>query len=44
MARNVEIKASIHSVETLAAKAAALADEGPIAIDQDDTFFTSISA
>jgi predicted adenylyl cyclase CyaB len=39
MARNVEIKASIESVEALSPRAAALASEGPIAIDQDDTFF-----
>lgn len=39
MARNVEIKATIESVEALAPRAAALADEGPIAIEQDDTFF-----
>lgn len=39
MARNVEIKASIPSVEALEAEAAAAASEGPIAIDQDDTFF-----
>ncbi len=39
MSRNIEIKAHIDSVETLTAKAAALADEGPIEIAQDDTFF-----
>ena len=39
MPRNIEIKARIESVESLAAKAAALADHGPILIDQDDTFF-----
>jgi adenylate cyclase class IV len=37
--RNIEIKARIDRVETLVAKAAALADEGPIEIAQDDTFF-----
>jgi adenylate cyclase class IV len=39
MSRNIEIKAHIDSVETLAAMAAALADEGPVEIAQDDTFF-----
>jgi predicted adenylyl cyclase CyaB len=39
MSRNIEIKAHIESVEALTAKAAALADEGPIEIAQDDTFF-----
>jgi adenylate cyclase class IV len=39
MSRNIEIKAHIDNVETLTAKVAALADEGPIVIAQDDTFF-----
>lgn len=39
MARNVEIKARINSVESVIPKAADLADEGPIEIVQDDTFF-----
>src|SRR5207237_10854949 len=39
MARNIEIKARIESVEVMAPKAAALADQGPIALSQDDTFF-----
>jgi adenylate cyclase class IV len=39
MSRNIEIKARIESVEVVEAKAAALADEGPIEIEQDDTFF-----
>lgn len=39
MARNIEIKASIESVEALSPKAAALGTEGPIEIAQDDTFF-----
>jgi len=39
MARNVEIKARIGSVEALAAKAATIASEGPIEIRQDDAFF-----
>ena len=40
MARNIEIKARIESVETIGLKAAALADDGPIELLQDDTFFT----
>jgi len=39
MARNIEIKAQIESVESVAPKAAALAKAGPIEIAQDDTFF-----
>ena len=39
MARNIEIKARIPSVEALAPKAAALATKGPVEIEQDDTFF-----
>lgn len=39
MARNIEIKARIESVEALISKATALADKGPIEIIQDDTFF-----
>jgi len=39
MGRNIEIKARIATVEALAAKAAAIADKGPIKIVQDDTFF-----
>jgi len=39
MPRNVEIKAQIESVESLVPKAAAIASDGPIEIDQDDTFF-----
>ena len=39
MARNIEIKARIDSVTALGERAAALADEGPIEIQQDDTFF-----
>src|SRR5437667_10825069 len=39
MARNIEIKAHVESIEALARKAAAIADEGPIEIIQDDTFF-----
>jgi predicted adenylyl cyclase CyaB len=40
MARNIEIKARIESIEALSTKAAALADHGPIELLQDDTFFT----
>ena len=39
MARNVEIKARIASVEALIPTAAALASDGPFEIEQDDTFF-----
>ena len=39
MARNVEIKARIESVEALLPLAAALADAPPQTIEQDDTFF-----
>jgi len=40
MARNIEIKARIESVEAMRMKAAALAEHGPIEFVQDDTFFT----
>ena len=40
MPRNIEIKAHITNVEALAPKAAAIADQGPIEIIQDDTFFS----
>ena len=43
MARNVEIKAWIESVEALVPRAAALADQGPTEIVQDDTFFACAS-
>ena len=39
MARNVEIKARIGSVEALLPVVAALADQGPFEIAQDDAFF-----
>ena len=39
MARNVEIKACIASVEALIPTAATLASDGPFEIEQDDTFF-----
>jgi predicted adenylyl cyclase CyaB len=37
--RNVEIKARISSIEALVPRVAALADQGPVEIEQDDTFF-----
>lgn len=40
MPRNIEIKAHIESVPALIPKAAAIANEGPIEIVQDDTFFS----
>jgi predicted adenylyl cyclase CyaB len=40
MGRNIEIKARIDSIETVAARVAALADHGPVEIAQDDIFFT----
>lgn len=39
MPRNIEIKARIESVSAILPKAAALANQGPIEIRQDDTFF-----
>lgn len=39
MARNIEIKARLTDVADITRKVAALADQGPIAIAQDDTFF-----
>jgi predicted adenylyl cyclase CyaB len=39
MARNIEVKARIASVAALLKPVAALADEGPTEIAQDDTFF-----
>jgi predicted adenylyl cyclase CyaB len=39
MSRNIEIKARIESVDSVAPKAAAIAKAGPIEIAQDDTFF-----
>ena len=39
MPRNIEIKARIESVTALAPRAAALADQAPVEIAQDDTFF-----
>ncbi|MBN1561386.1 class IV adenylate cyclase [candidate division KSB1 bacterium] len=40
MARNIEIKARIQDVASVVAQVAALADEGPIEIIQDDLFFS----
>jgi predicted adenylyl cyclase CyaB len=39
MARNIEIKARVADMAALAARAAAIADSGPVEIPQDDTFF-----
>ena len=39
MPRNIEIKARIESIELLLPKALAIADQGPVEIEQDDTFF-----
>ncbi|WP_336289657.1 class IV adenylate cyclase [Aeromonas dhakensis] len=39
MPRNIEIKAKIESIDLLLPKALAIADQGPIEIEQDDTFF-----
>lgn len=40
MARNIEIKARIDSIESLLPLAVKIASEGPTEIFQDDTFFT----
>lgn len=40
MARNIEIKARIESVEALLPRVRAIADDGPTEILQDDTFFS----
>jgi adenylate cyclase class IV len=39
MARNIEIKARLGHISELLPRAAALADQGPVPIAQDDTFF-----
>ncbi len=39
MPRNVEIKARLDSLDAIHRKAAALAEQGPVRIAQDDTFF-----
>jgi adenylate cyclase class IV len=40
MARNVEIKARVDSLDALEHLAAALSGKEPVFVDQDDTFFT----
>jgi adenylate cyclase class IV len=40
MSRNIEIKARISNMEEMHKKVADLADQGPIEILQDDTFFS----
>lgn len=40
MARNIEIKARIDNLDAFEERAAALADQGPIVLIQDDTFFS----
>ncbi len=39
MSRNIEIKAHIASVEALVPQVEAIADQGPVQIRQDDTYF-----
>jgi adenylate cyclase class IV/ADP-ribose pyrophosphatase YjhB (NUDIX family) len=39
MARNVEIKVLLPSIDVVLPRVAALADSGPVELDQDDTFF-----
>lgn len=39
MPRNIEIKAHIPNIEDVAPRAAAIADQGPFELVQDDTFF-----
>ena len=39
MPRNIEIKARVDSIEKLIDRVAAIADQGPIELVQDDTFF-----
>jgi adenylate cyclase class IV len=41
MARNIEIKARIESIEALLPRARALADGDAVLIEQDDTFFAA---
>lgn len=43
MARNIEIKAHIAGIAALTERVAALADEGPTELTQDDTFFNCLS-
>lgn len=44
MPRNIEIKASIPNIEAVARQAAAIADQGPSELEQDDTVFPCESA
>jgi len=39
MHRNVEIKAKVESLEAIESRARELADDGPVVLEQDDTFF-----
>jgi predicted adenylyl cyclase CyaB len=39
MARNIELKARVNDLDALELRVRELADEGPIEINQDDTFF-----
>ncbi|HDX9008168.1 class IV adenylate cyclase [Aeromonas dhakensis] len=39
MPRNIEIKTSIERIDDLLPKALAITDQGPVEIEQDDTFF-----
>jgi predicted adenylyl cyclase CyaB len=39
MNRNVEIKARVESLDEVERRAQALADEGPVVLEQEDTFF-----
>jgi predicted adenylyl cyclase CyaB len=41
MTRNVEIKARVVNLAALTARVEAIADDGPIVIEQEDTFFPS---
>jgi predicted adenylyl cyclase CyaB len=43
MRRNIEIKARIESVAALTPRVAQIADEGPLEIAQDDTFFNCVT-
>ena len=39
MSRNIEIKASIERIDDSLPKALAIADQGPVEIEQDDSSF-----
>lgn len=43
MPQNIEIKARIHTVESLIQSAERISDEGPITIHQDDIFFPCLN-